>query len=79
MKLYLDSQVADQIAIPDSGEIWIPDAELRGFGIRAWSGKKGGGKAYALRLRDMNNKIVRENNSIERGFNAVGASASAIL
>lgn len=60
----LTPEVVNALVPPVSGERWVGDADLRGFGVRLWAGKKGGGACYAIRLRDEQNRIVRESFSI---------------
>lgn len=59
-KVCLTSEFVDALLPPERGEIWIGDNHLDHFGIRAWSGKGGGNKAFAIRLRDKSGKLVRE-------------------
>ena len=60
----LTAKFVDGLEPPNHGEIWISDAEIRGFGVRLWAGKKGGGACYAIRLRDERNRVIRESFSI---------------
>lgn len=59
-RCHLTPEFVDSLQPPETGEIWIADTHQKGFGLRAWAGKNGGGKAYALRLRDINGKLIRE-------------------
>jgi integrase len=59
-KVCLSPEFVDSLSPPSRGEIWIGDNHLDHFGIRAWAGKKGGNKAFAIRLRDKSGKLVRE-------------------
>jgi hypothetical protein len=45
---------------PENGERWISDSQVKGFGLRLWVSGNGGSKAFALRIRDVNGRIVRE-------------------
>jgi hypothetical protein len=55
---------------PAEGEQWVGDADLPGFGVRLWAGKKGGGACYAVRVRDHRGRIVRESFSIWSDWHA---------
>ncbi len=59
---------SNAICPPAEGEIWIGDNHAQHFGVRAWAGKAGGGKAFAIRLRDQFGTLVRETYSPERDF-----------
>jgi hypothetical protein len=59
-KLCLTAEAVDSLQPPPKGEVWFGDNHLQHFGIRAWAGKNGGSKAYAIRLRDQFGVIVRE-------------------
>lgn len=59
-KICLNPEFADALEPPSSGEVWVADNHLKHFGIRAWAGKRGGGKCYAIRLRDQFGELVRE-------------------
>lgn len=67
-KLCLTPDAVDAIALPTKGEVWIGDNHVQHFGVRAWAGKKGGGKAYAVRLRDQFGVLVRETYQPDRDF-----------
>lgn len=67
-KLCLTSEIVGGISAPERGEVWIGDNHLEYFGVRAWAGKKGGGKAFAIRLRDQFGILVRESYQPERDF-----------
>ncbi|WP_133494509.1 hypothetical protein [Stakelama pacifica] len=60
--------MVDAIDPPIRGETWIGDNHLDHFGLRVWAGKKGGGKAYAIRLRDRSGVLVRETFRPERDY-----------
>ena len=49
----------NNLSAPAHGERWIADTEVRGFGVRMWSGNSKG-KSYAIRVKDKNGKMVRE-------------------
>jgi integrase len=59
-KLCLTAEIVDALQPPVRGEVWFGDDHLQHFGVRAWAGKKGGGKAFAIRLRDQFGVLVRE-------------------
>lgn len=59
-KLCLTPETVDTLQPPPKGEIWFGDNHVRHFGIRAWAGRNGGSKAYAIRLRDQFGIVVRE-------------------
>src|SRR5579859_3174628 len=45
---------------PATGELWIADVKIRGFGLRIWSTSSGGQKAFAIRTSNSDGKIVRK-------------------
>jgi integrase len=59
-KFCLTPDLANALKPPDKGEVWIADSHLPHFGLRAWAGRKGGGKVFAIRLRTKSGKLVRE-------------------
>ena len=59
-KVCLTPEIVDALVSPAKGEKWLGDNHVEHFGIRTWAGKKGGGKAYAIRLRDQFGLLVRE-------------------
>lgn len=67
-KVFLTPGLVDSIDPPAQGEIWIGDAHLDHFGVRAWAGKKGGNCAYAIRLRDQFGIVVRETFRPDRDY-----------
>lgn len=56
----LTAKIVDALLPPASGEQWLGDNHVEHFGVRVWAGKKGGSKAYAIRLRDQFGSLVRE-------------------
>ena len=56
----LDAEFLDSVTPPKEGERWIADTAVRGFGLRLWSGKKGGGVAFCVRVTDKNGVPIRE-------------------
>jgi len=44
---------------PTQGERWIADTKIKGFGLRLWSTKSGGQKAFALRISDQTSRKIR--------------------
>jgi integrase len=59
-KLCLTSEMVDALLPPRQGEVWFGDNHLLHFGVRTWAGKNGGGKTFAIRLRDQLGVVVRE-------------------
>jgi len=59
-KTCLTPEIVDALTSPSKGESWLGDNHVEHFGVRTWAGKKGGGKAYAIRLRDQFGILVRE-------------------
>jgi len=59
-KVCLTPEIVDALVSPAKGEKWLGDNHVEHFGIRTWAGKRGGGKAYAIRLRDQFGLLVRE-------------------
>lgn len=56
----LTKAFVDQLAPPKSGEIWIADTVLRGFGLRCWRNKKSSGAAFGIRKVDKDGRPVRK-------------------
>jgi hypothetical protein len=48
-----------EAACPAQGERWIADTKIRGFGLRLWSTKSGGQKAFALRVSNVASQKIR--------------------
>jgi len=44
---------------PNKGERWIADTKIKGFGLRLWSSKSGGQKAFAVRVSDPDSRKIR--------------------
>lgn len=59
-RLHLTPELVDSLEPPETGERWIADAGLRGFGVRLWAGKKGGGACFAIRVRSHDGRLIRE-------------------
>ena len=59
-KVRLTPKIIDALVPPVKGEKWLGDNHVKYFGVRTWAGKKGGGIAYAIRLRDQFGFLVRE-------------------
>ena len=59
-KACLTPAIVDALASPARGEAWLGDSHVDHFGVRTWAGKKGGGKAFAIRLRDQFGCLIRE-------------------
>lgn len=56
----LTSEFVDSVVAPTRGERWISDTKLKGFGLRLWGNKNGGGKAFAIRVTDEYGNCVRK-------------------
>src|ERR1041384_7478350 len=56
----LTAEFVNSTKPPASGERWIADVKLEGFGLRLWSTKSGGQKAFAIRTVGHNNKLIRK-------------------
>jgi integrase len=66
MKACLTTEYVDSLIPPEKGEFWIGDEHLRHFGVRGWTGKKGGNVAFAIRLRNGDGRLIRETFDIWR-------------
>jgi len=55
----LTPRIVSESACPTTGERWISDTKVRGFGLRLWATKSGGQKAFAIRVSDSSSKKVR--------------------
>lgn len=64
MRVHLSAELIDALDYPLVGERWVSDTTLRGFGVRLWGGKNGGGACYAIRVRDQHGRVVRDSFSI---------------
>jgi hypothetical protein len=53
---------------PKTGELWIADTKIRGFGLRLWSTSSGGRKAFAIRASNIDGKIVRKTFNIHEAW-----------
>jgi hypothetical protein len=62
----LTPQLVLEATCPDRGERWIADTKIRGFGLRLWSTKSGGQKAFAIRVSDLASRKVRRTFDIGR-------------
>lgn len=60
LRVRLTKRVVQSVTIPDRGELWISDTEVPGFGIRLWRTRAGPGGAFAIRVRNLEQRIVRE-------------------
>lgn len=60
MRRFLTPLFIDELEPPSSGERWISDTSVRGFGVRLWSYNGVGGVAYGLRSTDANGRAVRK-------------------
>lgn len=59
-RVYLTSELVDNLSAPESGEVWLADSEVVGFGVRLWSRSGKIGKAYAVRVPDAQGRVVRK-------------------
>jgi hypothetical protein len=57
---FLTAEFVDNITPPASGEIWIADTEIRGFGLRVWASRTPDFKAFAIRKNDRDGRTVRK-------------------
>jgi integrase len=57
----LTPEIVDALTPPDQGEKWVADAAVKGFGVRLWYNAKGDGVRYAIRVRDEDGVVRREN------------------
>lgn len=71
-RVCLTPEFVNEIEPPERGEIWISDSHVRYFGLRVWSGKRSGGKAFSIRLRDRFGVVVREAYNPERDYSLYG-------
>lgn len=53
---------------PIRGELWIADTKIRGFGLRLWSTKSGGQKAFAIRVVDPDSRKIRRTFEIDKAW-----------
>ena len=59
MRRHLTRDFIEGLSAPTSGEVWIADTEIPGFGVRLWATKGNGGAAYGIRT-NANGRIVRK-------------------
>jgi hypothetical protein len=55
----LTPQLVFEATPPNHGERWIADTKVKGFGLRLWSTKSGGQKAFAIRVSDSSFRKLR--------------------
>jgi integrase len=55
----LTPKLVFEIECPKTGELWVADTKIRGFGLRLWSTASGGQKAFAIRTANSKGKIIR--------------------
>jgi len=58
-KRKLTAGFVDSQAPPATGELWFPDTEIKGFGLRLWAGVRQGGMAYCLRAKYQDGRMTR--------------------
>ncbi len=51
-RIYLTPEIIDTFAEPKTGETWLADSAVPGFGVRIWHRNGKIGKAYAVRAAD---------------------------
>jgi hypothetical protein len=56
----LTPKLVFEIECPKTGELWVADTKIRGFGLRLWSTASGGQKAFAIRAANSDGKIIRK-------------------
>jgi len=56
----LTPEVVHLASPPECGEKWIADTKVQGFGLRLWATRSGGNKAFAVRVADVDGKLVRK-------------------
>lgn len=56
----LTRDFVDSISPPDSGELWVADTLVRGFGLRLWTTPNSSGGAFAIRVTDAHGRSVRK-------------------
>ena len=61
----LTESFVNSVKPPEKGERWIADTKQKGFGLRLWANKSGGYKAYAIRIADINGRMIRKSFDIE--------------
>lgn len=54
----LTKKFLDELTPPASGEIWIADTKVRGFGVRLWAAAKGGA-CFCIRVVDRDGRSIR--------------------
>src|ERR1700744_6452657 len=55
----LTAESVDSLEPPLSGERWIADSQVKGFGLRLWSNRSGGSKAFAIRVSNKDGMVIR--------------------
>ncbi|KRQ98692.1 hypothetical protein CQ10_26565 [Bradyrhizobium valentinum] len=56
----LTPKLVFEIDPPKTGERWVADTKIKGFGLRLWSTASGGQKAFAIRAAKRNGKMIRK-------------------
>jgi hypothetical protein len=55
----LTAEYVDGVERPATGELWIADTEIRGFGLRVWASDTSDFKAFAVRKNDRSGRTIR--------------------
>ena len=58
-RVRLTRRIVDRYPPPRTGKVRRADTEVRGFGLRLWSGPSGGGRAFDLRTKDPEGRWTR--------------------
>ena len=56
----LTPEFINELVSPKTGERWVADTKIRGFGIRLWSSKRGDGAAFGVRTSNLEGKAIRK-------------------
>lgn len=57
---YLTRRFVSRVKPPKTGERWIADTQLGGFGLRLWRTKRGEGMAFGIRCTDYLGRAIRK-------------------
>lgn len=64
----LTPKLVFEIECPKTGELWVADTKIAGFGLRLWSTASGGKKAFAIRTANSDGKIIRKTFDISKAW-----------
>ena len=59
-RVLLDKEVVDSAIVPLSGEAWISDSKVKGFGLRMYNGANGPSRSFAIRTTNSEGRSVRK-------------------